>query len=63
MNRNRLQVLESYEVTGLPVVGATRLSYVPWIDLAVRPYTATRLPVGSTTGLADAFRRAADAAA
>jgi hypothetical protein len=63
MFRNRLQVLDSYEVIGLPVVTTTRLSYVPWIDLAVRPYTATSLPVGRMTGLADAFRRAADAAA
>lgn len=63
MNRNRLQVLESYEVTGLPVVGATRLSYVPWIDQAVQPYTVTRLPHGTATGLADAIRRAGAAAA
>lgn len=63
MFRRRLQVLDSYEVIGLPVVGATRLSYVPWIERAVQPYRATRLPLGSRTGLADALRRASEAAA
>jgi len=63
MFRRRLQVLDSYEVIGLPVVGATRLSYVPWIECAVQPYTATQLPVGRVTGLADALRRASEAAA
>lgn len=63
MFHRRLEVLDSYEVIGLPVVGVTRLSYVPWIDQAVKPYTATRLPHGTGTGLADAFRRAGAAAA
>lgn len=64
MFRNRLlQVLDSYEVIGQPVVGSTRLSYVPWIDRAVEPYTATRLPSGTATGLAEAFRRAEAACA
>ena len=63
MFHRRLDVLDSYEVIGLPVVGVTRLSYVPWIDQAVEPYTATRLPHGTATGLADAFRRAGSAAA
>lgn len=62
MFRRRLQVLDSYEVIGEPVVGLTRLSYVPWIDRAVSPYRATRLPVGTSTGLADALRRAGQAA-
>lgn len=51
-------VLDSYEVIGRPVVTAAGLSYVPWIDQAVAPYSATRLPNGSATGLADALRRA-----
>jgi hypothetical protein len=63
MFNRRLQVLDSYEVIGLPVVGATRLSYVPWVECAVRPYSATRLPSGTTTGLAEAFRRAEAACA
>lgn len=61
MFRHRLQVLDSYEVIGLPVVSHDGLRYVPWIDRAVEPYTATRLPVGSGTGLADALRRASAA--
>lgn len=63
MFSRRLEVLDSYEVIGLPVVGAHRLSYVPWIDQAVQPYTVTRLPHGTATGLADAIRRAGVAAA
>ncbi|MGH9273604.1 MAG: hypothetical protein ACRDZU_03065 [Acidimicrobiales bacterium] len=63
MFRNRLEMLDSYEVIGFPVVGLTRLSYEPWIDRAVQPYTATRLPLGTRTGLADALRRASAAAA
>ena len=51
-HRRRLQVLDSYEVLGQPVVTGSRLSYVPWIDQAVGPYTATRVPSGSATGLA-----------
>lgn len=62
MFRRRLRVLDSYEVIGQPVVGRTRLSYVPWIDRAVQPYQATRLPTGTVTGLADALRRAGEAA-
>jgi hypothetical protein len=58
MPRRRLDVLEPYEVIGQPVVSATRLSYRPWIDEAVAPYGATRLPVGSTGGLWDALQRA-----
>lgn len=61
MFRHRLQVLDSYEVIGLPVVSRTGLRYVPWIDRAVEPYNATRLPCGSGTGLAEALRRAAAA--
>jgi hypothetical protein len=49
--RRRLDVLESYELIGSPVVGATRLSYVSWVEQAVKPYGATRLPVGTTPGL------------
>jgi hypothetical protein len=60
MSRHSLQMLESYEVIGFPVVGRTRLSYVPWIDRAVQPYGATRLPSGMTSGLAAALRRAGD---
>ena len=63
MFQHRLQMLDSYEVIGLPVVGRTRLSYVPWIDRAVQPYGATRLPSGMVSGLADALRRAGEAAA
>lgn len=63
MFHRRLQMLDSYEVIGLPVVGTTRLSYVPWIDRAVQPYGATRLPSGTATGLAEALRRAGEAAA
>jgi hypothetical protein len=64
MFHRRLQVLESYEVIGLPVVSSTRLSYVPWIDRAVQPYSATRLPAGTGTisGLGEALRRASEAA-
>jgi len=57
----RLHVLDSYEVIGQPVVTGTRLSYVPWIDQAVRPYQATTVPSGVATGLAglaEALRRA-----
>jgi hypothetical protein len=58
MFHRRLRVLDSYEVIGLPVVSISGLSYVPWIDRAVEPYTATRLPAGTGTGLAEALRRA-----
>lgn len=63
MFRRRLDVIESYEVVGLPVVGATRLSYVPWIAQALEPYGATRLPTGTATGLGEALARAAELAA
>ncbi len=58
MPRHRLSLLEPYEVIGQPVVGATRLSYRPWIDEAVAPYGATTLPVGATHGLWEALQRA-----
>jgi len=58
MPRHRLDVLEPYEVIGQPVVSSTRLSYRPWIDEAVAPYGATRLPVGVAVGLRDALQRA-----
>ncbi len=61
MNRRRLQVLEDYEVTGLPIVSAAGLTYVRWIEQATLPYAATRLPVGRGTGLAEALHRAATA--
>jgi hypothetical protein len=51
MFSRRLQILDSYEVIGRPVVGATRLTYVPWIDEAVSPYQITRVPSGQPTGL------------
>jgi hypothetical protein len=58
MIRRRLDVLESYELIGTPVVGATRLSYVPWVEQALKPYGATRLPTGTAPGLWDALNRA-----
>lgn len=58
MSRRRLQLIDRYEVIGQPVVTSTGLTYVPWIDQAIRPYRATRLPVGTETGLAEAYRRA-----
>jgi hypothetical protein len=57
--RPRLQLLESYEVIGQPIVSARRLTYVPWVEQACRPYTATCVPSGRATGLehlADALR-------
>jgi hypothetical protein len=45
MQRHRLDVLEPYEVIGQPVVTQTRLQYVSWVEQAVRPYRATRIPV------------------
>ena len=56
--RRRLDVLESYELIGTPVVGATRLSYVPWVEQALKPYGATRLPMGAAPGLWEALHRA-----
>ncbi len=58
MHRHRLDVLDSYELIGNPVVTSTRLAYVPWVQDAVRPYNATRLPVGPAQGLWDALHRA-----
>jgi hypothetical protein len=49
--RRRLQMLESYEVIGQPQVYGG-LTYVPWVEQAVRPYVATRIPIGTSTGLA-----------
>jgi len=64
MRSRRLRALTSYEVIGQPVVGPTRLTYVPWIDNAVAPYGATQLPHCTVVGLWDALRRAeADAQA
>lgn len=51
-------VLKGYEVIGHPVVGPTGLTYVPWVDRAVAPYTATTLPQCTVVGLWDALRRA-----
>jgi hypothetical protein len=51
-------MLDGYEVIGQPVVGPTRLSYVPWIDQACAPYAVTRLPHCTVVGLWDALRRA-----
>ena len=58
MSRPRLDVIDGYEVIGLPVVGPTGLTYVPWIERAAEPYAATRLPTCSVRGLWDALRRA-----
>lgn len=58
MHRHRLDVIDSYELIGTPVVSSTGLSYVPWIDQAVEPYQATRLPTGPAQGLWAALQRA-----
>jgi hypothetical protein len=58
MHRHRLSVLESYELIGTPVVTSTRLAYVPWVQQAVQPYGATRLPNGPAQGLWEALQRA-----
>ena len=58
MNRRRLEVLESYELIGSPVVTSTRLAYVPWVRQAVQPYGATRIPSGPTQGLWKALQEA-----
>ena len=63
MHRRRLEVLESYELIGSPVVTSTRLAYVPWVQQAVQPYGATRLPNGPAQGLWKALQRARLAAA
>lgn len=51
-------MLDDYEVIGCPVVGPEGLSYERWIDQAVKPYEATRLPNCTVAGLWDALRRA-----
>ena len=56
--RRRLHLLDRYEVIGHPRVHGG-LTYVPWVEQAVRPYVATRIPTGTQTGLAplaDALR-------
>jgi hypothetical protein len=58
MHRRRLDVLESYELIGSPVVTATRVAYVPWVQEAVQPYGATRLPSGPVQGLWKALQQA-----
>ncbi|MGQ0433527.1 MAG: hypothetical protein ACT452_14090 [Microthrixaceae bacterium] len=58
MKTRRLRALASYEVIGVPVVGPTRLTYVPWIDSAMAPYAVTQLPNCTVVGLWDALRRA-----
>jgi hypothetical protein len=58
MHRRRLDVLESYELIGSPVVTSTRVAYVPWVQEAVQPYRATRLPSGPAQGLWRALQRA-----
>ena len=63
MHRHRLEVLESYELIGSPVVTSTRLAYIPWVQQAVQPYGATRLPCGPAQGLTKALQRARLAAA
>lgn len=63
MFRRRLLALDDYEVIGQPVVSADGLSYVPWIELAVEPYNATRLPNCTVVGLWDAIRRTGSSAA
>jgi hypothetical protein len=63
MHRRRLDVLDSYELIGSPVVTSTRLAYVPWVQTAVQPYGATRLPSGPAQGLREALQRARLAAA
>jgi hypothetical protein len=63
MHRRRLDVLDSYELIGSPIVTANRLAYVPWVQDALRPYNATRLPIGPVQGLSSALRKARLAAA
>ena len=58
MHRRTLDVLDSYELISSPVVTATRLAYVPWVQDAVGPYGATRLPLGPAQGLRKALQRA-----
>ncbi|MGQ0832311.1 MAG: hypothetical protein ACT4OV_11595 [Microthrixaceae bacterium] len=58
MYRAHLDVIDGYEVVGQPVVGPTGLTYLSWLEQALEPYTATRLPVGAVAGLQAALRRA-----
>ena len=58
MHRRRLEVLESYELIGSPVITSTRLAYVPWVQQAVQPYGAPRLPTGPAQGLWKALQQA-----
>lgn len=58
MFQRRLDVLDSYEVLGQPVVGPTRLSFMSRVEQAVAPYGATRLPNCTVVGLWDALQRA-----
>lgn len=62
MSRHRrcrhLELLETYEVIGQPIVTSTRLAYRPWIDQAIAPYGATQLPTGTIVGLWDALQQA-----
>jgi hypothetical protein len=57
MSHHDLHLLDDYEVIGQPVVSASGLVYRPWIDEAVKPYNATRLPQCTVHGLWDALRR------
>jgi hypothetical protein len=63
MHRRRLDVLDSYELIGSPVVTSTRLAYISWVQQAVQPYGATSLPNGPAQGLWEALQRARLAAA
>jgi len=51
-------MLDDYEVIGCPVVGSDGLRYQPWLEEAVKPYEATRLPNCTVAGLWDALRKA-----
>ena len=57
MSRYDLHILDDYEVIGKPVVSARGIAYVPWLEEAVKPYNATRLPQCTVHGLWDALRR------
>lgn len=57
MPRCDLRILEDYEVIGTPIVSASGIAYVPWVEEAVKPYNATRLPHCTVHGLWDALRR------
>lgn len=49
--RHRIQLLDRSKVIGYPEAHGG-LTYVPWVEEAVRPYVATRIPTGTGTGLA-----------